>query len=166
MGATLPVEDTLGKVVRRELVAERYDSTLASRYAGVGTGSTPGCSSGWCPGAQCAAALGRNISAEDALFVGGNDCNIPLFRLDGMRVGTVTAVALWVFENYNSSAVVAAGLGQATAEVDPGSNTWAIEKPLLDQMTASKRFIIVNDVTSMQALTRDHLLAAAREAEF
>ena len=45
-----------------------------------------------------------------------NTCDVPLVRLDSTRMGSVSTVALWLFHNFPSSAIVIAGLTQANTE--------------------------------------------------
>lgn len=143
-------------IVRMEKVVERYSPNLPGHYFGTGCRGT-------CAGGACAASLGRNILTEDILLVGGEACDIPLIKADTTRLGTVATVALWLFRNFPSSAVVAAGLQQATSEFEPGLNSWVYERALLDEMAQTRRFISINRREEVLELTRARILAATMQ---
>ena len=107
----------------------------------------------------CSANLGRNITASDVMLMGGDACDVPMLRINGARVSTATAMALWLYDNYPTVAIVVAGLSAQSADYDPFPNEWEYESKLLSAMEVSRRFQLINEGEQVTALSRASLLA-------
>ena len=114
--------------------------------------------------ATCSANLGRNMTDSDVMLMGGDTCDAPMLHVNGKRMSTVTAAALWLYNNYPAAAIVIAGLSHRTADIDPNHNEWEYESRLLSAMEVSRRFLLINDDSEINSQKTKKYLRAKAEA--
>ena len=125
--------------VQREVIMQR--ATGPTDYMGGGDGQ------------MCADALHREVYTENIALIGGQQCDVPILRVDGHTVSSGSIMALWLLRHFPSSSIVCAGFDQHKDEKERGrrfeGHAWGFEERLFPAMERTKRVHVVNSEEAM-----------------